>query len=97
MAVSFTMVPALTGQNIEVFDIIADADGDTVVNVSHTLGEIPQVVTLTPVIAAARLSEWIVTDKDSSNVELTKTTAAGSGSASVQLQVAVSRSHSMVR
>ena len=98
MAITVTPNAALTGENIKVFDIISDADADTTTgNIAHGLGEIPQSVVITPVLAVARLSEWIATTIDATNVVLSKTTATGSGDAAVQVRLVVAREHSMVR
>ena len=52
---------------------------------------------ITPVLAAARISAWIATTVDATNVVLGKTTTAGSGNAAVQVRLIVARQHSMVR
>ena len=98
MAVTVTPNLALSGENTKVYDIISDADANTTTgNIAHGLGQIPQSVVITPVLAAARISAWIATTVDATNVVLGKTTTAGSGNAAVQVRLIVARQHSMVR
>lgn len=86
MAISSTVIRAAAA--VFVADVIADADADTgPFDIAHGLGSIPLTVTITPVLAVAHLSEWIVSDVDATNIELTKANAVGSGDADVQLRV----------
>lgn len=98
MAFTVTEVTALSGENVKVWDIIADADGDTASpNIPHGLGEIPQSVVITGLTAQSRLSAFIATTIDATNIVVTKSTAAGSGNAAAQIRLIVSRNHSMVK
>jgi hypothetical protein len=70
------------------WDVIATADADTgPFNIAHGFGVAPVVVTLTPVLAVAYTSAWIVSGIDATNIELTKANAVGSGDADIQVRV----------
>lgn len=74
----------------EVFvaDIEKALDADVgPLDVPHGLQAAPARVSLTPLLAQAHLSEFIVTGIDAVNIELTATNAVGSGVAADQLRV----------
>lgn len=94
MAVTITTV--LAGADTFIFDVEATADGDTGTGaVAHGLGTAPLMVTLTPLLAAARVSDWIVSAVDATSVTLAKTTAAGGGATGNQVRCVVRRPHSI--
>ena len=71
--------------------IVATADADTTSgNIAHVLGPDP-VAILIPILAAARISLWILTTRDGTNLVLLKATTAGSGDAGAQLRIFVER------
>ena len=87
MAISSTV--ARQTAEVHISDVIATADADVgPFDVAHGLGSIPLDVTITPVLAVATLSAWIVSAVDATNIELTKANAVGSGDADIQLRVA---------
>lgn len=86
--------------------VIATADGDTDVVITHNLGlsaaELalgrPDVI-LNPGFAepaAARVSGWVVTALAANTVTVTKGTGGGSGAAGIQLHVTILRPHSII-
>ena len=91
------------------FSVIAVGDNDTTATIPHGIS-CPGANTgaqdawaaanlqVTPVMthAVARLSKWILTSVDRTNVVMTKTTTGGSGDAGVQLHVVVSAPVSML-
>ena len=86
MAISSTVVRKTADG--AVFDVIATADADTgPFNIAHGLASIPLTVVITPVLAVAYTSAWIVSAIDATNIELTKANAVGSGDADIQLRV----------
>lgn len=91
-----TVTPVLAGQTSHVSDVEATADADTTATVPHGLGVAPSIVILTHRAAEARISDWIATTIDATNVVCLKTTTAGSGAAGVQLRVAAMRPHSLI-
>ncbi len=93
MAVNLTTVRS--NANSRVVDIEATADGDTTATIAHGLAAAPTDVTVTMLVAAARISAWAVTTIDATNVVLTKTTTAGSGAAGVQARCIIARPHSL--
>lgn len=96
MAVTVTNI--LVGSTNRIFDVEATADADTGSgNVAHGLAETPLEVVLTPLLAAARISDWILTTRDGTNVAVGKTTTVGSGAAGAQVRVHASLPHSIVR
>lgn len=73
-----------------VADIIASADADVgPLAVPHLLGSVPVEVTLTPLLAVAHVSEWVVSGIDATNIELVKANAVGSGDADPQVRLCV--------
>lgn len=74
------------GVNVKEYDVIADADADTGIVLTHNFGAVA-FVSLVGLDPAARLSQWVVTDNDPNAITLEKTTAVGSGVASAQLRV----------
>lgn len=77
--------------------VTATADADTSLAIPHGLGAAPLEVTLTGLLAEARLSAWIVSGIDATNVTILKDTAVGSGAAGQQLKLIVKRPHSATR
>jgi len=95
MAVSITNV--LVRPDTLVIDVTATADADTTTGlVPHGMGAAPAIALVTPLLSAARVSDWIVETLDATNIELTKTTGAGSGAAGAQVRVTVLRPHSII-
>lgn len=95
MAVTLTVIRA--GANSRVVDVEATADADTTATIPHGLGVTPESAILEPLVAAARISSWIVTSKDATNVVLTKTTTMSSGAAGAQLRVTILKPHSITK
>lgn len=94
MAVTVTTRHA--GKDMFVFDVEATADGDAGSgSVAHGLGAIPLIVLITPLLAAARTSNWILGTLSDTAVEITKTTATGSGATGNQVRCVVMRPHSI--
>lgn len=75
----------------------ATADGDTQIVIPHGFSSTPLKVTLVPVVAAARISSWILLSVDATNITIGKTTTAGSGAAGAQVEVIAELPHSLVR
>jgi hypothetical protein len=92
-----TVTPVLTGPNIKSWTVIADADADTTATITHGFNAAPEDVTITPIHAAARVSLWVNTVVDGTNITCTKATTAGSGNAAAQLLVTARRPHSIVK
>lgn len=92
-----TVTPVLAGANLHVADVEATADADTTATVPHGLGSAPAQVSLVALAAEARISDWIVTTIDATNVVLTKTTTAGSGAVGQQVRVSAAIPHSLFR
>jgi len=80
---------------MHVCEVEATADGDTTIAIPHGLGEAPEIVHIEMLVAAARISNWIVTGRTTTTVTLTKTTTAGSGAAGAQIRAAIMRPHSL--
>lgn len=91
-------------------DVIATlAVTDTVATIPHGLGAIkaaagagvaglaPLDVTITPLIAAGAVGNWVLTTVNTTNVVITKTVTTGTASAARQVRVVVSRPHSIGR
>jgi|SRR3990172_6829098 len=93
MAVTVTNVSHALSSATKVFEVEATADADTTATIAHGLAEVPRDVFVTPLLAAARLSLWIVTTIDATNVVLGKATTAGSGGAGAQARVVIGRIH----
>jgi hypothetical protein len=96
MAVTVTIV--YSGRNRKRVTVIADSDADTQAVITHSLepAESNPEVELTPILAAARTSAWIVLSRDSTQVTVGKGTGGGSGSVTEQLEVVIFRPHSIV-
>lgn len=76
--------------------VTATADADTTATITHNLGVVPLVATLTSLLqASAALSGWAVTAITSTTATLTKSTSVGSGNAGAQVQVMLSKPHSL--
>lgn len=98
-AVSNTAPAAITGGRlIRTFTITATADADTTTGaIAHGfLNEAgaavaPDICIITPILAAARISLWVNTVLDATNVTLTKAITAGSGDAAAQVQITLVR------
>lgn len=100
-----------TFQGTDLFrtEVIAAAATNTAITIPHGLGAIkaaagagvaglaPLVAVLTPILAAARPSQWIVTGLNTTNVVLGRVTTSQSQSASPQVRVTVMRPHSVGR
>ena len=71
------------------YRVTATADADVAHTIPHGLGRVPDHVTLTPILAAARVSNWIVTSVTDANVVLGATADVGSGDQDPQLDVDV--------
>lgn len=96
MSTSATLV--YQGVQTYVADVIATADGDTSIILTHGLGVAPADVQLTALSAAGALSTWAWTATTSTTtITLTKSTATGSGAAPVQLRAIVRAPHSIGR
>lgn len=96
MAVTVTVVH--TGPNLYIADVEATADADAGSGVlAHGINTQPLEVTLTPLSAAARLSEWILGVLTATDVSALKTAAVGSGAPGNQVRIIVRRPHSIVR
>ncbi len=96
MVVAITTV--VQRDDMHVVTVEATADGDTNVDIQHTLGVTPRNVTITQLndaAAAARLSDWVwdQVNTNANQVRLVKTNAVGSGAAGEQIQVNITRSH----
>ena len=75
------------------YRVTATADADETHTIPHGLGRIPDHVTLTPIDIsggeAARVSNWVFTGIDATDIDLEKTTDVGSGDQDPQLDVDV--------
>jgi len=71
----------------ELYEVTETLDADTGGNLLHTLGRIPDKVTLTPIGITARLSDYVATAITAALVTLSSTAAVGSGAALPQLRV----------
>lgn len=98
-AVSNTASTALTsGSLFRTFTVTSTADADTTTAaIAHGLGVIPDLVELRGIDPAARISGWVVTTLDATNITLGKGTGVGSGAAPAQLRVTLGVLHSQVR
>lgn len=94
---SVTVTTVVNQPNTKVFEVEADADGDTTATIPHGLTVIPEFVDIVALALEYYLSEWRVTTIDATNVVLTKETTAGSGAAGAQVRVNVQRPHSLTR
>lgn len=97
MAVSATGVKT-TGTFSKSWTVIATADGDTTVTITHGLSGITNEnahVSLEAMTAAGTLSAWQFTSVSATELVLTKSTAVGSGAAPAQLRVSLWRHHSI--
>lgn len=97
MAVTATPIDS-TGENRRSWSIEATADGDTTATIAHGLSFTPDAsaTIITPLVAAARISAWVLTSVDATNVVFSKTTSGGSGAAGAQVMVNVGRWHSIM-
>lgn len=89
---------AYAGQTTKTWNVTATADADSgAFNIAHGFGSAPQVVNITPLLAAGNTSAWFVSAIDATNITLTKgSTGAGSGNASPQLRVSAILPHSLI-
>jgi len=97
MATSKTDVK-VTGSFSRTWDVIATADADTTITITHGLTGITDAnanVVLTPLTAAGTLSTWQRTSVSAADLVLTKSTAVGSGAAPAQLRVHFYKHHSI--
>lgn len=92
-----TIANVLDGTTAKIVDVTATADADTQAVITHSFGVAPLTVTLTPMVAAARVSDWIVLSIGTTNVTVGKTTGTTSGDAGVQLRVDLQMPHTLVR
>ena len=93
--------------NSQAFSVIASADGDTDVVITHNWGlTAAQIALLQPwprlfglqgAAASFALSNWTVKAWAANTITLTKTTAGGSGNAAAQLGGVLERPHSIVQ
>lgn len=79
------------------FNLTATLDADVGGTVAHGLGQAPDNVELLPLTAEARLSDWIVTAVDATNVTVAKDAAVGSGAAAAQARLTVSLRDNLIR
>ncbi len=91
-AVTITIVSETA--NAKIVDIIATADADTRAVVTHNFGVAPRECIPEPLLAVERLSEWVVTARTTTNVEVSKSTAVGSGDAANQIRYHIKLPHS---
>ncbi len=97
MAVSNT-APAPLGRHVTTFTVTATADADTTTGaIAHGLPAAPDLVEIRGIDAAARISGWIVTALDATNITLVKGVGVGSGAAPAQIRVTLAVLHSLVR
>jgi len=92
MALTITIVSETA--NAKVVDLISTADADTRALVTHNFGVAPREAIAEMLLAVARLSDWIVTGRTTTNVELSKSTAVGSGNAAAQVRFHIKLPHS---
>ena len=85
MAFSYALVHRTA--RLELYEVTETLDADVGGNILHALARIPVKVTLTRILAAAILSDTIVTDRTAALIELTSVNAVGSGDADPQLLV----------
>lgn len=98
MATTVTAQRSTPGKYSKSFDVIADANGDTDVDVTHGFVGITDAakeitVDLLPLHAAFYDSVWKVKTMDATKVTITKSGAAG-GQALAQVRVQLERVHS---
>ena len=84
MATSSTQVS--DGYFFASWDVTADADADTDLDITHGLSAAPEEVTLLPLQAIAYTSAWAVDSIDGTTISLKKS-AGGGGDADPQLRV----------
>jgi len=107
MAITITQV--LASRTLQAWDITTTADADTTVTITSANGYamfepngvdaiIPQFVVVQPLIAAARISDWIWDEANTNNlqIQVLATNAAGSGDAAVQARVYALAPHSIM-
>lgn len=94
MAVNLTTIT--TSAVKKVVDVESTADADTTATIPHGMTGTPKEVQITMLTAAARLSLWVFTSADGTNVTLTKATTSGSGASGVQARVTISLPHSII-
>ncbi|MCK4300974.1 MAG: hypothetical protein KAX80_15645 [Planctomycetes bacterium] len=85
MAYSFALLQKTA--TMEVYEVTETLDADIGGDVVHTLGRVPSLVVLTPLLAAARISEYVATAITDALITLSSTNGAGSGDANPQLRV----------
>ena len=95
MAFSSTLVRRTS--RLEIYEVIETLDADIGGDVAHTLGRIPDKVTLTRIHAAAILSDYVATARTAAVVTLVSTAAVGSGQALAQLLVILEIADDLVR
>lgn len=93
---AITATPVVNNANYKSWTVEATADGDTTANIAHGMGVAPDLIVLTPMVAAARLSLWVAT-ADATNIAIAKATTGGSGAAGAQLKVVAARPHSIMQ
>lgn len=74
------------GYYLKTWDVTADADGDTDLDITHGMASAPEEVTLLPLQAIAYTSAWAVDAIDGTDISLKKT-AGGGGDADPQVRV----------
>lgn len=84
-------------------DIIATADADTTLVITHNLGFSATELTngvcevlIEGILANANLSAWCTTTKAANATTVAKTTAVGSGNAAAQATVTIRRAHTII-
>ncbi len=65
-----------TGPNVECHDLTAGAAGDTTVTVPHSLGNLPIVVTFTPLNAAAASAGFWASAFTTTSIDISKPNGA---------------------
>ena len=85
MAFSFALIHKTA--TTELYEVIEDADADVGGDIAHTLGRVPDIVILTPLLPAAHVSLSTVSAITNLLVSLLSTNGGGSGDADPQLRV----------
>lgn len=104
-AVSNTAPAAIAGGlKIRTFTVTATLDADTTTGaIAHGfldgagVAAAPDIAIITPILAAARISLWVQSLLDATNITLLKATTAGSGDAAAQIRVTMIAFHSLIR
>lgn len=90
------ITPVVQGAHVQTFDVVANRDEDLEAVITHTLGGVPSLVSLTPLADEFHTSRWRVIHADATAVTLAKVPELGSGARGAQVRVNLQRPHSMV-